>query len=126
MITQRKKKMNKIFVKTREQLDDLINDSALTWEGLKMKTNADYKNVTDWMAQFGAKPKTKNVYITKGKTMNALEGLTGSNAYPDDLSIISFKLSEIENAMALAIPRFSVQGRWMDDIVENNRRREER
>lgn len=118
--------MNKILVTTREQLDDLINDSALTWEGLKMDTEENYKQVTDWMRKHGAKPKTENVYITEGKTMNELEGLTGDNAYPDDLSIVSFKLSEIENAMALAIPRFSVQGRWMDDIVENNRRREER
>lgn len=118
--------MKKILVKTREQLDDLINDSALTWEGLKMKTEKDYKQVTDWMRQNGATPKTENVYITEGKTMNALEGLTGSNAYPDDLSIVSFKLSEIENAMALAIPRFQVGGRWMDDIVENNRSREDR
>lgn len=118
--------MKKILVKTREQLDDLIKDSALTWEGLKMKTKADYESVTNWMAQFGAKPKTENVYITEGKTMNALEGLTGSNAYPDDLSIVSFKLSEIENWKTLVMPRFSVQGRWMDDIVENNRRREGR
>lgn len=117
--------MNKILVKTREQLDDLIKDSALTWEGLKMETNADYREVTKWMVKHGAKPKTENVYITEGKTMNALEGLTGSNAYPDDLSIVSFKLSEIENAMALAIPRFDVGGRWMDDIVHNNRERED-
>lgn len=117
--------MNKIFVKTREQLDDLIKDSALTWEGLKMDTEDDYKQVTDWMRARGADPKTKNVYITTGKTMNALEGLTGSNAYPDDLSIVSFKLSEIENAMKLTLARFEVGGRWMDDIVDNNRNREE-
>lgn len=118
--------MNKIFVKTREQLDDLIKDSALTWEGLKIDTEADYKQVTDWMREHGANPKTKNVYITTGKTMNALEGLTGSNAYPNDLFIVSFKLSEIENWKALVMPRFAVDGRWMDDIVENNRRREGR
>lgn len=118
--------MKKIFVNTREQLDELIADSSLTWEGLIVDSDDAYKQVTDWMAEHGAKPKTDNVYITTGKTMNALEGLTGSNAYPNDLSIVSFKLSEIENAMALAIPRFSVQGRWMDDIVENNRRREGR
>lgn len=117
--------MKKILVKTREQLDDLIKDSALTWEGLTMKTEKDYKQVTDWMRKHGANPKTENVYITTGKTMNALEGLTGSNAYPDDLSIVSFKLSEIENAASLAIPRFNVGGRWMDDIVDNNRSREE-
>lgn len=118
--------MKKIFVNTREQLDELIADSSLTWEGLTVDSDDDYKQVTDWMAKHGAKPKTDNVYITTGKTMNTLEGLAGSNAYPDDLSIVSFKLSEIENAMALAIPRFDVGGRWMDDIVENNRRREGR
>ena len=118
--------MKKILVKTREQLDDLIKDSALTWEGLKMDTEEDYKQVTDWMREHGANPKTENVYITEGKTMNALENLTGSNAYPNDLSIVSFKLSEIENAGALCLPRFDVGGRWMDDIVENNRRREGR
>lgn len=117
--------MNKIFVKTREQLDDLIKDSALTWEGLKMDTEADYKQVTDWMRERGANPKTENVYITTGKTMNTLENLTGSNAYPNDLSIVSFKLSEIENAMKLTLARFEVGGRWMDDIVDNNRNREE-
>ena len=117
--------MNKIFVKTREQLDDLIKDSALTWEGLKMDTEADYKQVTDWMRARGANPKTENVYITTGKTMNTLENLSGSNAYPDDLSIVSFKLSEIKNAMKLTLARFEVGGRWMDDIVDNNRSREE-
>ena len=118
--------MKKIFVNTHEQLDELIADSALTWEGLKMNTDEDYADVTGWMRKQGAEPKTDNVYITLGKTMNALEGLTGSNAYPNDLSIVSFKLSEIENAMKLAVPRFQVGGRWMDDIVENNRRRENR
>ena len=91
-----------------------------------MDTEDDYKSVADWMRENGANPKTKNVYITTGKTMNALEGLTGSNAYPNDLSIVSFKLSEIENWKALVMPRFAVDGRWMDDVVENNRRREGR
>ena len=116
--------MNKIIVNTREQLDELIRDSALTWEGLAMEADEDYEAVVSWMRSNGAFPKTNNVYITMGKTMNELTGLTGSNAYPDDLAIVSFKLSEIENAMNLAIPRFRVGGRWMDDIVENNRRRE--
>ena len=117
--------MIKILVETREQLDELIKDSALTWEGLKMDAEEDYKQVTDWMREHGASHKTENVYITTGKTMNMLENLTGSNAYPDDLSIVSFKLSEIENVMKLALARFDVGGRWMDDIVDNNRRREE-
>lgn len=116
--------MNKIIVNTREQLDELIKDSALTWEGLFMNSEKDYEAVVSWMRSNGASPKSDNVYITMGKTMNELTELTGSNAYPDDLAIVSFKLSEIENAAKLAIPRFQVGGRWMDDIVENNRYKE--
>lgn len=115
--------MNKILINTREQLDELIKDSALTWEGLSMNSDEDYNAVVKWMRSNGASPKTDNVYITEGKTMNELESLVGNNAYPDDLTIVSFKLSEIENATKLAIPRFQVGGRWMDDIVDNNRRR---
>lgn len=118
--------MKKIFTETREQLDVLAGGSALTWEGLRMETDEDYKSVTDWMREQGAEPKTDNVYITLGKTMNALEGLTGSNAYPDDLSIVSFKLSEIDGVKYLILPMRMTGGRWMDDIIENNRRRENR
>ena len=116
--------MKKIIVNTREQLDELIRDSALTWEGLAMESDEDYEAVVSWMRSKGASPKTDNVYITMGKTMNGLESLSGKNAYPDDLTIVSFKLSEIEHTAKLWIPRLQVGGRWMDDIVENNRRRE--
>ena len=64
------------------------------------------------------------VYVTEGKDMNAAEGLTGSNAYPDDLHIVSFKLEDITNWQVLTLPRLRVGGRWMDDVLENNRRRE--
>ena len=57
--------------------------------------------------------------------MNLAYGLTGDNAYRDDLHIVSVKLSDIENVGAIVIPRFQVGGRWFDDIVANNRRREE-
>ena len=115
--------MKTVSVKTHEELVAL--GSALTWEGLKIDEEC-LQQVKDWMVENGARLKDDApVYVTKGKDMNAAEGLTGSNAYPDDLNIVSFKLEDIENAMALAIPRFSVQGRWMDDILDNNRRREE-
>lgn len=116
--------MNKIMVTSRAALDELIGGSALTWEGLRMETDEDYKSVTDWMREKGAEPKTNNVYITMGKTMNELEGLTGSNAYPDDLTIVSFKLSEIDGVKYLILPMRMTGGRWMDDIVNNNRDRE--
>lgn len=113
--------MKTVPVKTHDELVAL--GSALTWEGLRLE---DLPAVTEWMAKYGAKFKDgASVYVTEGKDMNAAEGLTGSNAYPNDLHIVSFRLEDIENWQKLMLPRFEVGGRWMDDILENNRRREE-
>lgn len=68
---------------------------------------------------------TDNFYVTSGKDMNEFcGGLTGDNAYPDDLSIVSIKLSDIKDVSKIILRRFEVGGRWFDDIVDNNRRRE--
>ena len=53
--------------------------------------------------------------------MNDTYGLTGRNAYSDDLSIVS--VTDI-NQMKVTLPRFEVGGRWFDDIVDNNAMRE--
>lgn len=113
--------MKTVPVKTHDELVAL--GSALTWEGLRLD---DLSAVTKWMENNGAVFNLKApVYVTKGRDMNAAEGLTGSNAYPDDLNIVSFKLEDITNWQALMLPRLQVGGRWMDDILDNNRRREE-
>lgn len=57
--------------------------------------------------------------------MNDNYNLTGSNAYPNNLTLISIKTDDIKNLNAIIIPRFEVGGRWFDDIVDNNARREE-
>ena len=50
--------------------------------------------------------------------------LKGSNAYKDELTIVSVKLSDLSNVNAIVIPRFEIGGRWFDDIVDNNARRQ--
>ena len=50
--------------------------------------------------------------------MNNAYGLTGENAYKDELTILSIKLEDIENVAAITLPRFDVGGRWFDDIVD--------
>lgn len=62
--------------------------------------------------------------IIKGKTMNDVYMLTGNNKYPDDCTIVSIKLEDMENSMAVVIPRFNIGARWLDDIVMNNATRE--
>lgn len=114
--------MNKINVTTKEQLDALYNQSALTWEGMDT-SEENLGAIKEWLEEHGAITDgvEPTFHITTGELMNVIYELTGSNAYADDLSIVS--VTDI-NQMAIAIPRFEVGGRWFDDIVDNNARRE--
>lgn len=113
--------MNVIHVITKEQLDVLYNQSALTWEGLSL----DEENLTDvrnWLKEHKAIVHVEpDFHIIKGKFMNEVYNLTGDNAYPEELNIVS--VTDIDQNK-IAIPRFKVEGRWFDDIVDNNLRRE--
>lgn len=107
---------------TEEQLNELYNESALTWEGLS--TSEDNLNaVMEWLEDHkatieGVEP---TFYITTGRLMNKYYGLSGDNAYHNDLNIVS--VTGI-NPVPIALARFEVGGRWFDDIVDNNARRE--
>ena len=115
--------MEKIMVKTKTQLEELVKESALTWEGLDT-SDESLKQVFDWIKGY-TPVKCERVYITKGGLMDVAYGLTGDNAYQPNVSIVSIRLCDMENPMAIAIPRFRVGGRWLDDIVSNNLAREE-
>lgn len=58
-----------------------------------------------------------------GRDMNRYYGLTGDNAYPDDLHFLAFPLDGLDISK-LAIFKLRMQDRWFDDIVDNNARRE--
>ena len=100
--------MEIIKVETKEQLKALNDCSAMTWECL---IEEDFDVALDTCGAEGAKG-----YVTTGKVMNEICHLTGSNAYPDDLTIFS-----IDKFKGLAI---MVRARWMDDIISNNADRE--
>ena len=114
--------MKTIYVSTKSQLDALYNTSALTWEGLS-PDDFNLNAVKNWLNQHGAilEGIEPTFHITTGKLMNDIYGLTGDNSYPDDLSIIS--VTDINQAKVI-LARFEVGGRWFDDIVDNNARRE--
>lgn len=96
--------MEIIEVKTKEQLQELYDSWAMTWEGLRSE---DFGIALQECGKEGAKG-----FLTKGKVMNELCHLTGDNAYPDDLDIFSIK-----DFKGLAI---YFGARWMTDIVDNN------
>lgn len=110
--------MEKVTVTTLRQIEEL--GSALTIEGLAEDAFQDF---IDWVKQYTTL-KREMLFITKGKTMNKLYDLSGSNMYQDDCNIVSIKLSDMENCMAVSLPRFLIGGRWLDDIIDNNVRKE--
>lgn len=109
-----------------EKLDEFYNDSSLTFEGCTTdKENLDY--LYNWLKELNAiKGTLLPIYTYKGSLMNEKYGLTGSNAYPNDLNFITVKLSDINYSDNLAYKRFEIGGRWFDDIVENNKYRQDR
>lgn len=102
-------------VTTKEQLQKLYDNSAFTIEGLAENSIPDLIN---WLKE-NTTFTTENpiVYITKGKVMNEEYALKYGKAYAEDLTIVS--VIDIDS-MRIALKRFSVGGRWFDDIVDNN------
>ena len=101
-------------------LKELVSNSALTIEGLTLDSIKDF---VGWIEEH-TPLKRKDVYVTKGELANSEWGLTGNNAYPNDLNIVSVKLDDMEDFNQIVIPRFEIGGRWMDDIYNNNIRRQ--
>lgn len=111
-------KLNYIKTAVRQDIEDL--GSAITIEGLDLGKNGS-EAFADWchgLAKFKkAKP---DCYVTSGRVMNNAYGLTGTNAYPDDCNIVSFKLEDFEDYSKMIMPRFGVSARWLNDVVSNN------
>ena len=101
-------------------LEELVKGSALTFEGL---AESSFDEFLDWVKDI-AGLKTRRLYVTKGKLANSEWGLTGDNAYQNDLNIVSVKLDDMENRNKIVMARFQVGARWMDDIRDSNAARE--
>ena len=59
--------------------------------------------------------------VDNGIPLIEINAITGDNAYPDDLTILSIELDNITNVETMFIKKFEVGARWFDDIVDNNR-----
>ena len=63
-------------------------------------------------------------YTWTGKEFNDKYGLTGNNAYPEDLPFLSISLDNWSEMGNLPFWKMQVGARWLDDIVDNNARRQ--
>lgn len=106
---------------TESLCEELYNDSALTLEGLDLDSLDDYAKYLD--EECGLKENAV-FHVIDGYTMNSLYDLSSNNAYPDDLHIVVIKLSDLVKPNKIIMKRFNFGGRWFDDVVDNNARRE--
>ena len=106
---------------TMSLCDEFYDGSALTIEGLDLDSLDDYANYLDNICglENGAV-----FYVIDGNEMNDFYMLSGKNAYPGDLHIIVIKLSDLVDPNKVILKRFEFGGRWFDDVVDNNARRE--
>jgi len=65
--------------------------------------------------------KPRRWYNFSGRQMNEHYGLSGDNAYPEDLTFLAFNLDGL-NVNELANFKIRVGDSWFDDIVINNAR----
>ena len=115
----------KIILADETKIRELENGSAFTWVGLSGLKN-DKEVILDCFKKADVLNdiETFEFYIWKGKLMNQIYMLTCSNAYPEDLTFVSIPLSMFKNIRKLAILKLQLGARWLDDIVDNNTRRE--
>ncbi len=104
------------------KIKELANKSAFTWEGMDLSDEnlgeiarifCNEKLVKDGKESIDA-------YTWSGAVMNALYGLTGDNAYADDLPFLSFDNDSFDGDGSLSVFKMTVGARWLDDIVRNN------
>lgn len=110
--------MKTTYATTPKQLKELYNQCALTFEGVP---ESEVGGIEAWIKRYTEITDEATAHIIKGETMNKVYYLTGDNAYKDNLTIIA--ITGI-NLREVAIPRFDVGGRWFDDIVDNNARKQ--
>lgn len=107
-----------------EQIEDLKNNSALTWEGMAIDDD-NLQTIVDDLKQETRIKLPVIFYTWKGKLFNEMYGLTENNAYPDDLNFLAIDLDNWENIGKLPVYKFQIGARWLDDIVDNNKLRQD-
>ncbi len=111
-----------VVTANEDKIKELASHSAFTWEGM----NLDEQNISDIAQVFCSEKLVKDGteeitgYTWSGAVMNEMYGLTGENAYPDDLPFLSFELDSFDGEGNIDVFKMYCGARWLDDIVRNN------
>lgn len=111
--------MEIVKVTLKKELNVLYKDCALTIIGLSEES---FPKLIDFLKQHTTVYRER-LFVISGKTMNEKYHLTGDNVYKEHLHIVCVSLEDID-ADGIIFPRFEIGGRWFNDVVDNNARRE--
>jgi hypothetical protein len=119
--------MSIIFVKD-EEAKQKFNEFYKGWH-LTIEGAGSDNGFQDWFDGINEQLKKreigqfKEMFIFTGKQMNTVYRLTGSNAYPSDLTMIAIPLDGLDQGK-LAMFKLQFGARWFTDIVDNNKVRQ--
>lgn len=108
--------------KAEDKFPEFYKGSALTFTGIICEEAPLYLN---FLKENGIEIDEKvTCYFTEGRYMNMYYDLKGDVAYPDNLHFLIIPLKAFKDGQIgkLALLRLQVDGRWFDDIVDNNER----
>ena len=96
-----------------EMLDEFYDKSMFTFEGLDISEGTE--QILDFLLEHDYEKKENYCwYWFNGDMMNKKYGLTGDNAYQDNLTFLV--IPDYYNPMV----KIQCGARWFDDIVDNN------
>lgn len=108
-----------------DKIRELENNSAFTWEGMAISDD-NLQTIVDDLKKETKITLPVIFYTWKGKMFNEMYGLTDKNAYPDDLNFLSIDLDNWSEMGRLPFYKMEVGARWLDDIVDNNKVRQDK
>lgn len=94
------------------------NNSVFTFEGIDLNDTNGLSKLEETLKSAGYGKEEVKGYTYTGKMMNTVFALTNQNAYPDDLNFLS--IPNFYHPML----KMAIGARWFDDIVSNNRIRQ--
>lgn len=111
--------MQQIMINTKAALYKLKREGAITWEGLELSDeNLNY--LFDWIRDY-TPFKREAIYIIHGALMNQFFDLTGEDAYPEDLNIVSIRLKDLVDPSAISVSWLMIDGQFLDWIIAKNK-----
>ena len=123
-LTESKELEYTLVTADQDKIKELEDHSAFTWEGMDI-SDENLKAIVEYFKKNTPTLKLPITFFTwKGKVFNDLYNLTGLNAYPEDLNFLSIDLDNWDSLGALPMIKFQVGARWLDDIVDNNARKQ--